>query len=43
MDGITTDFATLEKWYSDNKVVVERKVLDLCRRDLEILMLLSVY
>ena len=48
-DGITTDFTILQKWYSDNKEIVERKVFSLCRRygldyrDPEILMLLTVY
>lgn len=48
-DGITTDFVTLQKWYSDNREIVEKKVLDVCRqygleyKNSEILMLLSVY
>ena len=48
-DGIITDFVTLERWYDDNKGIVEKKVLNLCKqnglhyRNPEILMLLSVY
>jgi hypothetical protein len=49
MDGIITDFTTLQRWYNDNRENIERKVIDKCKqyglkyRKPEILMLTSVY